>query len=498
MKTLTLALLATLTAGSGGAQVPLSLDTSFRCTHFMNNGLLAVLPLDDGSVLASGWTVWVDGSNIPYTFFHILPNGDLDESWTTSFGYGEIIAFENYYYLTFDGFPARYFRATGEIDGSYAPLLENNTHPGLLHGNGGDIYVQADGKVLCTGDHHVAEQWGQNSPGSYSLLRVDTAGILDSTFQWRKTDNIIWTIQPTSQGRFLLSGVYNTYEGQPAGRILRIWPDGSLDSTFHTDIIKGYATCLVEQPNGRILAGGQFVFPNDPDTMHLIRLMPDGALDTTFNNHAEYGRLGHTTLGDEVWFDDFWFGVDDVKSLADGTMLVAGNFTHIDGQLRRGIALLDSTGHLLNTALNGEGALLTHNVNSTVLYSQVTAIGLAPDGSIFLAGAFKGFDDGIIRDTTMTFIAKLHGLSVGIHEEVRPAAWQVRVWPNPGTDVLHIEATVKGKMEVRLSDTTGRAVLAASGSTGLLEVNSAGLSPGVYMIEANNGEGRRTVKWIKR
>jgi hypothetical protein len=285
--------------------------------------------------------------------------------------------------------------------------------------------------------------------------------------------------------------IYNTYEELPEGRILRIWPDGSLDSTFHTDIIKGYATCLVEQPNGRILAGGQFVFPNDPDTMHLIRLMPDGALDTTFNNHAEYGHVPQLSFG------DFAFGVNAVLPLGDGRILAGGDFTHIDGQLRRGIALLDSTGHLLNTALNGAGCGLWHDYNSTYLYSFITDIKQAPDGSIFVCGFFKGFDDGTVSDTSMTFIAKLHGLSVGIQEPERPA-WQVRVYPNPGTEVLHIETDVKGKVDVRVRDATGRAVLAAAGPSGSLELSSIGLSPGVYLVEVNTTDGRRTVKWVKQ
>lgn len=164
--------------------------------------------------------------------------------------------------------------------------------------------------------------------------------------------------------------------------------------------------------------------------------------------------------------------------------------------MRRGITLLDSTGHLLNTTLNGGGALLTHDFNSTYMYSQVNAIAQAPDGSIFLAGAFKGFDDGIIRDITMTFNAKLHGLSVGINEVDQPA-WQVRVWPNPGTDVLHIEAAVKGRMDVQVRDATGRSVLAAWGM-GVLELSTSGHSPGVYFIEVTTSEGRQTVKWMKQ
>jgi uncharacterized delta-60 repeat protein len=480
-------------AKPSGAQVPLTLDTSFRCTRFLNLGLHDVLPLADGTVLASGFGVSIDNCCAlpPHSFFRLYANGDIDEEWSTNLGYGSILASGDYYYLTIDGFPVRYFRTTGAIDQSFQPLVENDAHPGLLNGNGGDVYVQPDGKVLCTGDHHVAEQWGINAPGWYSLLRVDTNGILDSTYQWRKTDGVIWTIRPTTQGRFLLSGVYNTYEGQPEGRILRIWPDGSLDSTFHTEIIKGYATCLKEQPNGRILAGGQFVFPNDPDTLHLIRLMPDGTLDTNFNNHTEYGHVPHLSFG------DFGFSVNALVPLGDGRFIAGGDFTQIDGQLRRGIALLDSTGHLLNTALYGEGALLTHDFNSNHMYSQVNAIRQAPDGSIFLAGAFKGFDDGILRDTTMTFIAKLHGLSTGVQEIAKPV-WQVQLWPNPGTDVLQIEATVKGRMEVLVRDATGRAVLVATSPNGSLEMSSIGISPGVYLLEVNTADGRRTVKWVKR
>lgn len=495
MKALTLALVAALAATSGGAQVPLSLDTSFRATRFVTGELLDNLPLADGSVVASGDYIWADNccastANGPFYWFRFLPDGSLDESWIPWGAGGLIYPVGPYYYLS-SRYPKRRFQADGTTDTGFSPGNENHVNPNLLFGNGGELFVQADGKVLITGDHQLNDQWGPNAPGRYSLLRVDSTGKLDSTYHYRKTDGIIWNIVPTTQGRFLISGVYNTYEGLPEGRILRIWPDGSLDSTFHTNIIKGYSTCLVEQPDGRILASGQFVLQNEPDTMHLIRLMPDGALDTTFHNHTEYDRLPPTSFG------AFGFGVSRVLPLGDGTMIVGGNFTHIDGQLRRGVALVDSTGHLLNTALNGEGALLTLEFNSTYMYSAVNSIKMAPDGSIFLAGVFKGFDDGTVRDTSLTFIVKLHGLSVGIHE-IAPPAGQVRVWPNPGSDMLHIETGLKGKFDVRMLDATGRAVLEVSGSSGAIELSSVGLLPGVYLVEVNTANGRRTEKWVKQ
>lgn len=480
-----------LMAKPSGAQVPLSLDTTFRCTRFFSGSLGDNLPLADGSIIATAYYAQLDNCCLdpPGFWFRILPNGDIDETWPVAGASGYIHPFGAYYYLSGMYLPGRAFQANGETDFSFS-LGWNQLPPYLNHGNNGKIFVQADGKVLFTGDHHIAEQWGPNAPGYYSLLRVNMDGVLDSTYHYRKTDGVIWTIEPTTEDRFLISGVYNTYEGLPEGRILRIWPDGSLDSTFHTDIIKGYAYYFVQQANGRIIAGGQFVYPNEPDTLHLIRLMPDGTLDPSFNNHVEFkGRPGS--------FGDFGFSVYDMHQLEDGTLIVGGDFDHIDGQLRRGIALLDSTGHLLNTAFTGEGCGLWHDINSTSMYSGISGISAAPDGSIFLTGFFRGFDDGTVSDTSMTMIVKLHGQNVGIHETRLPE-WEVRVWPNPGSEVLHIEANVKDPMDVQVRDATGRTVLAASGTGGSLALSSASLSSGLYWVEVHTTEGRRTAKWVKQ
>ena len=54
MRTLLLAGLATLVASSGGAQVPLTLDTTFRCTQILYPGHSDAMPLVDGSVVVTG------------------------------------------------------------------------------------------------------------------------------------------------------------------------------------------------------------------------------------------------------------------------------------------------------------------------------------------------------------------------------------------------------------------------------------------------------------
>ncbi|MEO5584780.1 MAG: T9SS type A sorting domain-containing protein, partial [Flavobacteriales bacterium] len=400
---------------------------------------------------------------------------------------GGILCHEAYYYIM-AYVPKRFLKISGDQDQTFSISGSNPNFSAL---QGGGAFVQSDGKILFTGDHHLGQQYGPNAPGYYSVLRVNTDASLDTTYHFRKTDGVVWSIEPTTQGRFLLSGVYNTYEGIPAGRILRIWPDGSLDSTFHCDIIKGFARYLLEQPDGRIIAGGHFVLPNDPDTMHLIRLMPNGALDPSFNNHTEYKHFPQYS------FADFGFDVNAVLQLGDGTIMVGGSFTHIDGQLRRGIALLDSTGHLLNASFTGQGCGLTHGINSTSLSSAISSISVAPDGSIFLAGSFHGFDDGTVNDPAQRMICKLHGLTTGVQEReaVLPG---LRVFPNPGSETLHVETGMLGSVHVQVLDGTGRAVMAASSKEGTMQIDCGTLAPGVYLVEVRTDDGRRTVKWTKR
>ena len=80
---------------------------------------------------------------------------------------------------------------------------------------------------------------------------------------------------------------------------------------------------------------------------------------------------------------------------------------------------------------------------------------------------------------------------------VNERSLEVSVSPNPGTDLLHVETGMNSKVNVSVRDAMGRTVLAASGTGGPIEMNSAGISPGVYVVEVSNAQGRRTVKWMK-
>lgn len=134
------------------------------------------------------------------------------------------------------------------------------------------------------------------------------------------------------------------------------------------------------------------------------------------------------------------------------------------------------------------GALNLHNFNPLTSYFIE---------SPFLAGVSCYRDNDFSYTNPLGFSDMVCDSPVPIVQSAHTSQ-AFTIYPNPGADVLHIDAGTPDKIDVRVLDATGRAVLKASGPSGSLELNSGGLSPCVYLVEVRSSEGHRTVKWIKR
>ncbi len=490
MRTLLFAGLVTWVASPSGAQVPLTLDTSFRCTDLTWGATTEVLPIPDGTVWFTG-DFSTDNQSPWWRWGRLLPNGRIDPAVPLGGVGGFITPTDDYIYVSggFNGF--RYFW-NGINDNSYNVFNVNTPIPGIGSNSHGVIHLQPDGKMVEVGDYDIFQPWGVNAAGNYSILRVDTNAVLDSTFQFRKTNGVMLNLKELTDGRFLATGIFSTYEGEPVNRVIRLLPDYSLDTTFHSPVINGYPRCMIERPNGRVLLGGVMVLQNEADTMHLIRLMPDGTLDPTFSNHTSFQHFPVWGLG------DFAFGVNDVEPMENGTMIVCGTFTHIDGQLRRAIALVDSAGNLLNTAFTGQGCGLAPQYNSPGMYSGLESITVAPDGSIYLCGEFVGFDDGTVSDSNQRKICRLHGLNVGVQARVQQNR-ELTVHPNPGSENITIEWNGHAPFITEVLDEKGQIILSAKSSSSRIHLVLSNVASGLYQVRGQDESGNRAVtNWIKQ
>ena len=72
------------------------------------------------------------------------------------------------------------------------------------------------------------------------------------------------------------------------------------------------------------------------------------------------------------------------------------------------------------------------------------------------------------------------------------------LWPNPGTDVLHVLPDRNGLATVTILDARGRNVMTSTTLTGGLTLDSRAWTPGLYQVVLLQGENVLSAKWIKQ
>ena len=221
-------------------------------------------------------------------------------------------------------------------------------------------------------------------------LRAQTAGSLDA-FDPNVAGNHVLAMIPQPDGKTVLAGGFSSVGGQARGNVARLNADGTLESTTTFNPGTGanntvYGAAL--QTDGKIVISGAFTSVNGQTRNQIARLNADGSLETTATFNP--GTGANTA-------------VYCVRVQADGKILLAGAFTTVNGQPRNRIARLHADGTLEDTATFNPGT----GANGTVF-----CVTQQPDGKILLAGEFttvngqarKGIarlhPDGSVEDLT--------------------------------------------------------------------------------------------------
>lgn len=205
----------------------------------------------------------------------------------------------------------------------------------------------------------------------------------------------------------------------------------------------------------------------------------------------------------------------------NGVLYVGGDFNMVDNTPRSYLAAVDFPGG----ALTPWAPVLNDQVSSIDLYEDhLFATGSFYHGSFvdrinFLAG-FRLSDaeriawdpdfgdmywgiESLLADSLLfvggNFFNHDHtprqGLVVydlsGVHTAVQDRSGPMRlaVWPNPANDVLHVAVPREGAL-VRITDTSGRAVLEVRSAGGNVRVDITMLAPGPYSVHTWTASGR--------
>ena len=165
-------------------------------------------------------------------------------------------------------------------------LPDGSKDPSFITGSGfnGSVYcslIQSDGKIIIVGSF---TSYNENSANR--IIRLNSDGSYDSTFNasTAANSNIIYSIALHSDGSYIVVGSFTKYNNVTVNRIAKIFPNGNLDTSFSTGFgADALAEVIQVQSDGKIIVGGNFNSFNGTACHGIIRLNPSGSTDFTFN-----------------------------------------------------------------------------------------------------------------------------------------------------------------------------------------------------------------------
>lgn len=249
-----------------------TIDISFSTGTGFNNGVKTIVLSADGKYLVAG----------SFTGY----NGDTSKISITK--------------LNTDGTPDIAFDAGIGITGN-SSYIKN-------------IVEQSDGKLVCTGDFDVFA--GQNN---FNIVRLNSNGSLDNTFNSGSGfDSFVSDMVQQPDGKLIIAGAFQNYNGVGANYIIRLNQDGTLDNTFTPPVgINSFITAIALQEDGKVVCVGNFTIPNEK----VLRLKSDGSFD-------ECGDIGIFNGMFELEITDinnYCLDTSGVNYLVSGTGLELGD-----------------------------------------------------------------------------------------------------------------------------------------------------------------------------
>jgi uncharacterized delta-60 repeat protein len=348
------------------------------------------------------------------------------------------------------------------------------------------IATQADGKILVGGSFNT-----YNSVTENSIIRLNADGSKDTSFNTGTGfDSTVFAITTQSDGKILVGGNFTTYNGVTENRIIRLNTDGSKDTTFSIGTgFDNLVRAIELQNDGKIVVGGFFTTYNGVTENRIITLNTNGTKDTAF--------ISGTGFNGDVY---------SIKQLADGKILVGGNFTTYKGD--------NSSAYLikLHTEASISNAVLTqignegdepNTVTATVTTAQLGQI-LPAITDIVAANqtAYQAYIDAnpalfASPATAAEVQAMVTAVNAALSTDNFEASTKLAIYPNPSKAIFNIEIDQDASLE--LFDIAGKQLRTTKINLGTSQIDLTEYNSGVYFLKITNKMNQtKTVRLIKQ
>jgi uncharacterized delta-60 repeat protein len=246
------------------------------------------------------------------------------------------------------------------LDGTRETAFTTNTGSGGAGTN--SIAIQSDGKIVLVGSFQLF-----NGAFVNRIVRLNSDGTRDTAFSTNTGTGAtggVNTVAIQSDGKIVFGGDFTGFNGTTVNRIVRLNSDGTPDTTFTTNTGTGASSgvnFLAIQSDGKIVLGGQFGSFNSVSVSNAVRLNSDGTIQDLIVSGAGSG-------------------IAALAIQSDGKIVLVGNFTTFNGVTANYVVRLNSDG--------ARDTVFSTNTG-TGANGQVSAVAIQSDGKILIGGQFS-------------------------------------------------------------------------------------------------------------
>ncbi len=354
-------------------------DTSFGSGSGIDTPALSLSGTSDGRMILMGRFSFYNSTPVPRVIM-LDHNGNMMPAFNIGEGFNDNVfdcaeTLDNGF--IFVGVFTRYQQkgrtrvaklwSNGTLDLSFNELGTglNRTHA---------YYTVSTIHKLSSGDLLVGGSFtGYNNILQNGFVKIDVNGVPDPSFNsGTGPDGDIHSFAEDAQGRILIGGRFDKFNGAPTNGLVRTFADGTVDPGFALDASFVFGVRAVEPlSSGQLLVAGYEPVYAAPSLARIKRLNEDGTIDPTFNAGGTGPSGG---------------AIDQILRQPDGKILLAGYFFTYNGVSRRHILRLNSNGTLDNGFTVGVG--FSHRVH---------CIALQPDGKILVGGEFISYNGASVH-----------------------------------------------------------------------------------------------------
>lgn len=252
-----------------------------------------------------------------------------------------------------------------------------------------DVAVQPDGKIIVVGYFTKYKNVNANQ-----IIRLNSDGTVDSTFNsgsgFSNTDTIAYgvdlnVVKLQSDGKILVGGTFDSYNGITRYSLVRLNTDGSLDSTFDSGLLftnlhgtppnQRYYSTICEDLliyNNSIYVCGYGLNTGAANYLVTAKLNMNGAYDTVFQSNliADYNNI----------FFEATSIITDGNNLFVGGRVNPGNGSKAIKKISFN-GVVDTTFSIYNPNTNVVRKIYYNNTNNSILYGWITLMKMSTNGT---------------------------------------------------------------------------------------------------------------------